>query len=397
MTRIDWPLASTTWDEKEYEALNLVMRDGRFTMGQKVREFETKFAEFFGSKNAVMVNSGSSANLLAIAALSILKRGKFQPGANIIVPAVSWATTYYPITQYGYKLKFVDINPETLCMDTQTVEAAIDSETCAIFAVNLLGQPADLPELTKLAATNGLILLEDNCESMGATISNKFCGTWGLMGTFSTFFSHHISTMEGGVIVTDDDEIADVLKSIRAHGWTRDLADENTLFSKSGRRWDDLFTFMLPGFNVRPLEFEGALGTCQLEKLPNLLATRRSNAEFFVEAFAGIDNIRLQSGPGESSWFGFSLVLTNSLEGRRDEFVAFLDDLGVESRPIVSGNFTKQPVMQFLPHDIHADLKSSDYVDGNGLFIGNHHFEISSEIEMFAEAVSVWQKGALKI
>lgn len=392
MNQIDWPLASTTWDEKEYEALSSVIRDGRFTMGQKVREFEHKFAEYFGSKNAIMVNSGSSANLLAIAALSILNRGKFRPGANIIVPAVSWATTYYPIAQYGYKLKFVDINPETLCMDTHEVEAAIDSDTCAIFAVNLLGQAADLPRLSALAQKNGLILLEDNCESMGATISDKYCGTWGLMGTFSTFFSHHISTMEGGVIVTDDDEIADVLKSIRAHGWTRDLDDKNTLFSKSGKRWDDLFTFMLPGFNVRPLEFEGALGIEQLNKLPELISNRRTNANIFVEAFGGIDGLKLQSGPGISSWFGFSLLLTDSLEGQRDKFVEFLDSLGVESRPIVSGNFTKQPVMKYMNYAIHGTLNAADYLDRNGLFIGNHHFDISTAIEALSSAVQLWQK-----
>lgn len=390
MTGINLPLAATTWGDEEFEALQAVIASGYFTMGQHVQKFEQEFAEFFGSKHAIMVNSGSSANLIAVAALAVLQKGKFKKGSNVIVPAVSWATTYYPVSQYGLELKFVDISPDTLCMDIDEVEAAIDEKTAAIFAVNLLGQPADLPALKKICDARNVILIEDNCESMGAEIEGKYCGTWGVMGTFSTFFSHHISTMEGGVVVTDDLEIAETLRSLRAHGWTRDLSPDSALRQKKGTAWDDLFTFVLPGYNVRPLEFEGALGSRQLEKLPALLNARKKNAESFIQNFRYLENIRIQSGKGVSSWFGFSLILEGPLRGQRSELLAYLEDLGVETRPIVSGNFTKQPVMKHLPHTVFGSLDVANELDENGFFIGNHHFDIGEELTELADAIKGW-------
>lgn len=390
MPKISIPLAASTWDEAEFAALLEVTSSNKFTMGERVKIFESQFAEYFGSRHAVMVNSGSSANLLAVGALAVLGRGKFRSGANVIVPAVSWATTYYPITQYGLELRFVDINPDTLCIDTAAVASAIDEKTAAVFAVNLLGQPADLPNLKILCDQKEILLLEDNCESMGAQIQNKMCGTWGIAGTFSTFFSHHMSTMEGGLVVTDDNELADAMRAMRAHGWTRDLGEENTLFQKSGSKWNDLFTFLLPGYNLRPIEFQGALGSTQLDKFPKLLEARLGNAKVFVEAFGNIEGLRIQSGEGASSWFGFSIVLTGSLKGKREKFVNFLENLGVETRPIVSGNFTKQPVLAHLPHSIHGSLPVSDELNDDGLFIGNHHFDITTQLWELADLVKDW-------
>lgn len=279
---INYPLATSSWDAAEYAALQGVIESDRFTMGPKVAEFERQFAQYFGSRHAVMVNSGSSANLIAIAAAVLDPRNEISRGDEIIVPAVSWATTYYPLHQYGLKLRFVDVDVNTLNMDLDRVEEAITPRTKGIFAVNLLGNPIDYTRLSSIAEKHNLVLWEDNCESMGAQFQGKFAGTFGQMGTFSTFFSHHISTMEGGVIVTDDARLYQMMVSLRSHGWTRELPTENHVHTKTGNHFDDLFRFVLPGYNVRPLEMSGALGLEQLAKVPELVSGRQSNARYFV-------------------------------------------------------------------------------------------------------------------
>lgn len=387
MTEITYPLATSTWDDSEYQALQDVIASGRFTMGEKVREFEAAFAKHFGSKYAVMVNSGSSANLIAIAAAVEHPELDINPGDEVIVPAVSWATTYYPIHQLGLRLVFVDIDDKTLNLDLEKVKEAITPRTKAIFAVNLLGNPAPLKELAAIAKDNGIVLLEDNCESMGASIDGKFAGTFGLAGTFSTFFSHHISTMEGGVIVTDDLFMYQAMTSLRAHGWTRELPNENLVFNKTGDKFDDLFRFVLPGYNVRPLEMSGALGITQLQKVPSLVAGRQANGELFKAAFADNPNVQIQEINGESSWFGFSMIFTGALKGRRKEIVDALTEVGIECRPIVAGNFARNPVVNRLNAYVPSELLNSDKAHFDGLFVGNHHYPINREISLLEKTI----------
>jgi hypothetical protein len=205
-----------------------------------------------------------------VAALFYTKnpRIKLNPGDEVIVPAVSWSTTYYPLYQYGLKIKFVDIDLETLNYDLSQLSQAISSKTKAIVAVNLLGNPNDFSQIKKIIGGRDITLIEDNCESLGAEFEGKKAGTFGLMGTFSTFFSHHISTMEGGLIVTNDEELYHILLSLRAHGWTRNLPKENHVCGTKGDDpFEESFRFVLPGYNVRPLEMSGALGIEQVKKL----------------------------------------------------------------------------------------------------------------------------------
>ncbi|KRA22247.1 pyridoxamine 5-phosphate oxidase [Microbacterium sp. Root61] len=381
---IQYPLATTTWDDAEYAALQTVIASGRFTMGPEVRAFEREFAEAVGAKYAVMVNSGSSANLVALAAAVVNPDVDLNPGDEVIVPAVSWATTFYPVHQLGLRLRFVDVDLDTLNIDVEKVAAAISPATKAIFAVNLLGNPADLVALTELARVHDLVLLEDNCESLGATLNGRQAGTYGLAGTYSAFFSHHISTMEGGLVTTDDEYTYQAAVSLRAHGWTRELPDDNLIHPKSGEPFDDLFRFVLPGYNVRPLEMSGALGREQVKKLPGLIEGRRRNAAVFVERFAGRDDVRIQRENGESSWFGFSLLLEGRLAGRRHDVVHALTAAGVEVRPIVAGNFTRNPVMQHLDAIVPDELPAADRIHDDGLFVGNHHYLIDAQIDLLA-------------
>lgn len=377
-----YPLATTTWDDAEYAALQRVIEGGRFTMGPQVRAFEEEFADAVGARYAVMVNSGSSANLIAVSAAVLNPRIDLSPGDEVIVPAVSWATTYSPLHQLGLRLRFVDIEAHTLNLHADAVAAALTPRTKAVFAVNLLGNPADLVRLAELAAERGVVLLEDNCEALGATLGGRSAGTFGLAGTYSTFFSHHISTMEGGVITTDDDYTYQAALSLRAHGWTRELDDDNLVFPKTGDAFEDSFRFVLPGYNVRPLEMSGALGREQVRKLPAIVAGRRRNAELFTEMFGGRGDVRIQRETGASSWFGFALILEGPLRGRRREVVSALTTAGVECRPIVAGNFTRNPVMEHYDAIVPPRLPVADQLHDDGLFVGNHHYPIPDELRL---------------
>jgi CDP-6-deoxy-D-xylo-4-hexulose-3-dehydrase len=377
----NYPLATSTWDEKELEAIQSVINRDMYTMGESVAQFEKDFCEFTGSKYAVMVSSGSAANLIATAALFYTKNPKLKRGDEVIVPAVSWSTTYYPLYQYGFKLKFVDIDLETLNYDLDALKDAITENTKMIMLVNLLGNPNDFDKIFEITKDKNIILLEDNCESMGAEYKGRLTGTFGIMGTFSTFFSHHMATMEGGVVVTDDEELYHILLSLRAHGWTRNLPKENKVCTKSDNWFEESFRFVLPGYNVRPVEMSGAIGIEQLKKLPNFLEQRRKNARFFQEFFSNHLDFIIQKDIDNSSWFGFSLIIKPTSNLKRIDIVKKLMNANIDCRPIVAGNFTRNDVMKYFDYEIHGELKNADYLHENGLFVGNSQVCLDNEIK----------------
>ncbi|GAB5459471.1 MAG: DegT/DnrJ/EryC1/StrS aminotransferase family protein [Henriciella sp.] len=381
---IKFPLATSSWDEAEINALHRVIASDRYSMGAEVSAFEQSFKDYFGARFAVMVNSGSSANLLMTAALFFTKNSdlKLEKGDEIIVPAVSWSTTYYPLAQYGLKLKFVDIDLETLNYDLDALRSAVSDKTRALMVVNLLGNPNDFDEIHKIIAGRGIVMIEDNCESMGATYNGKQAGTFGVLGSFSSFFSHHISTMEGGMVLTDDEELYHIMLSLRAHGWTRNLPKNNHVTgTKSDNSFEESFRFVLPGYNLRPLEMSGALGLEQLKKLPDLIEGRRVNGKLAQKLLSDHPLFMIQKEVGNSSWFGLSLVLRRDQGMNRDQFVAKLTEAGFECRPIVTGNFAKNEVLKYFDYEIHAELSNAEHIDTHGLFIGNHHFPITEALE----------------
>ena len=376
-----YELASSSWDNKEIEAIQDVIRRDCYTMGKSVHQFEEDFARYTNHKYCVMVNSGSSANLLAIAAMFYKKDNPLKRGDEVIVPAVSWATTYYPLYQYGLHLKFVDVNLETLNMDTDALAEAITDKTRLIFAVNLLGNPNEFAAIQEIIKGKNITLLEDNCESLGGVYDGKPLGSIGLIGTYSTFFSHHMATMEGGVIGTDDEELYDILLSIRSHGWTRHLPKENKLCVKSDNNFEESWRFILPGYNVRPVEMMGAIGVEQLKKLPEFIRHRRQNAEYFKKLFSGDDRFILQREIGLSSWFGFSCLINKGVEIDRKHIIDVLTKANIETRPIVAGNFARKEVVKWFDYEICGDLKNADYIDSHGFFIGNHQFDIKDKLD----------------
>lgn len=384
-----YSLSNDTWGSAELNAAHKVIESRCFTMGTNVRQYEKDFAEKFGAKYAVMSNSGSSANLLTMAAL--LYSGRLNRGDEVLVTAVSWSTTYFPISQMGFKLRLVDINPDTLNVDAETLEAAITGATKAVMLVNLLGNPNEFDKIRQICDDHGLIMLEDNCESMGAKFNGRYAGTFGLVGSFSTYFSHHLCTMEGGMNVTDDEELYHYMLSIRSHGWTRHLPDNMKIYRKQNDPFYESFNFIMPGFNVRPLEIEAAVGIEQLKKLDRFIEQRRKNAEFFKKRITEETKFLTQQEVGEASWFGFAIILPEEIKGRRDVFTDALREAEIEVRPVVAGNFARQMALKFLDYSVSGELKNADYIHENGFFVGNHSIEMEDNINLLIDVLkSVW-------
>ncbi|MCR9146017.1 MAG: DegT/DnrJ/EryC1/StrS family aminotransferase [Rhodobacteraceae bacterium] len=384
-----FPLATTSWDKAEYAAIDRVVQSGMFSMGPEVAKFEAMFAKAMGANHAVMVNSGSSANLIMVAALRYHKTRNLPEGSEVIVPAVSWSTTYYPLHQYGLRIKFVDIDPDTMNFDLDALADAIGPETRAIMAVNLLGNPNDFDRINAIIGDRDILLFEDNCESLGATLKGRQAGTFGIAGSYSSFFSHHIATMEGGLVVTDDEELYHIMLSLRSHGWTRHLPKVNHVTGeKSDDPFEESFKFVLPGYNLRPLEMSGAIGQEQIAKLPVIVSERRKNAESFRALMQGYPQIRIQRETGESSWFGFAMVVRPDAGFTRADLIAAFGRHGIECRPVVTGNFAKNEVVtRYMDHVIHGELRHADEIDARGLFIGNHHYPLDDKWPLLRAAL----------
>ena len=379
-----YSLSNDTWGQEELTAISKVIESNRFSMGAFVTQAEQDFAAKVGSNYAVMCSSGSAANLLAIAAM--VYSGRLQKGDEILAPAISWSTTYFPLEQLGLKTRLVDVDAHTLNMDLIKLEEAITEKTKGVFAVNLLGNPNDFEKLVVLCKKHGLVLMEDNCESMGASYQGKFAGTFGVFGTFSTFYSHHLCTMEGGFVVTDDEELYHYMLSIRAHGWTRNLPAQSKLHQKNENEFYE-------SFNLRPLEMEGALAVEQIKKLDRFVEQRRANAEYFKLRMSEFSKFYTQQAIGDASWFGFAIILRPQYAGDRDKIISMLHESEIEVRPIVAGNFARQPVFKYMDATISGELVNADYVHDNGFFVGNHSVNMKKEIDYLCKVLKEYEQG----
>ena len=376
-----YSLAESSWGEEEINAMRRVIEADHFTMGEKVKQFETAYAKKFGVKYAVMTNSGSSANLVGLASFFFKQENPLKPGDEVIVPSISWATTYYPLQQYGLKLKFLDVELDTLNIDISKLEEALTPKTKMIIAVSILGNPCSLDVIRKFCDDNGLYLFEDNCESMGAELNGKFCGTFGDIGTFSTFFSHHISTMEGGIILTENEETFHLMKSLRAHGWTRDLPYDSSIYDRGEDDFYEAYRFILPGYNARPLDLSGAIGIEQLKKLDSMIAIRRENAEVFVSLFAKDERFIIQKENGKSSWFSFTIVLNPKYAIDRSSVMEAMRTAEIEFRIITGGCFLRHDVIKYFNYETVGEIVNANIAHDRGFFVGNYPRDIKPQIE----------------
>lgn len=357
-----FPVAFKSWDEREDEAIQRVIASDRFTMGPEVEAFEVEFAAFHKMKYGIMVNSGSSANLIMVAALFAKKDRPLKRGDTVAVPALAWSTTYSPLIQHGLRLKLVDAD-NTWCSDLPDVAG------CALgVGVSILGNPAPLNFLKTALDSHDSYFIEDNCESLGAWYGNDLCGTFGLMNSFSFFHSHQLSAVEGGMITTNDAECDRLCRILRAHGWTRDV-DPPTDFDTS-------YQFSHFGFNVRPLEMHAAIAREQLKKLKGFISARQKNFALFRELTKDLPIQLPVIRSLDPSPFGLPFTV-KSTEIRR-KLVAELAGEGVESRLPTGGSFTRHPYG--TPWRAQFPTPKADQIHDTGLFLGCAPFPIEEQI-----------------
>jgi len=372
------------------------------TMGKKVKMFEEEFAKYLGVKHAIMVNSGSSANLIA---MSILTNdalpNRIMPGEEVIIPASNWVTTMNPIGDVGAIPVIVDVETDTMNIDPAKIEEAITPKTRAIMPVHLLGNPAKIKEIMEIARKHNLFVIEDTCESHGATVDGKKVGTFGDIGTFSFFFSHHISTIEGGMVVTNNDEYAELARALRVFGWARGLKNYDD-HARQHPNIDKRFLFVNKGFNFRPTELQGAIGIHQMKKLEKFIDIRRENAAYWTNRLKEFSNYLIihEERPGTRHvWFGQPVTVRHDAPFTRDEMTKYLEDHKIETRPIEVPNIAKQPSVKFINHRVSGDLKSAQYIMDHSFFFGNHQGIGKEEREYVADVIAdfIEQKVKSKI
>jgi CDP-6-deoxy-D-xylo-4-hexulose-3-dehydrase len=375
------PLNKSTIGEEEKNAVRAVLDSDRFTMGDRCQAFEREFADYLGVEHAVMVNSGSSANLIALFVMAdalIPSDGelppRIRPGSEVIVPALTWSTTIWPVLQVGAKPVFVDCDPRTLQMQPDAIDAAITPDTSAIVIVHVLGGAVDVAAVAEIARRRKLWLVEDTCESLGVAWNGRKVGSFGELATFSFYFSHHITTIEGGMVVTDDARLADLLRATRAHGWVRDMRAGGEI-AKDYPHIDPRFLFLTTGFNVRPTEINAAIGLEQLKKLPAFNERRRVVARALDAALAALDQAGeltlIRHDPRvEPAPFGYTVLCRG--QAARDGLRDHLEAAGIETRPVICGNLARQPALAHHDYRISGELAGADRVMDCGLYWGTH-------------------------
>ncbi len=387
-------LVRSSYDEDEILAAIDVILDDRMTMGPQVAAFESEWSAYLPAPFSVMVNSGSSANLMMLSALAFPGgRDHLRPGDEVIVPAVAWSTSLFPIAQVGCIPVLVDIDLETLNLDPEGVERAITPRTRAILAVHLLGNPCDMDALGDIARRHGMWLMEDACEAHGASVNGRRVGTFGDLSAFSFFYSHHMTSIEGGA-VSGQDRAAwhDLLISMRAHGWIRGRSDHDD-WVRQHPELDPRWLFVTPGYNLRPTEINAAFGRVQLSKLPGFVQQRsaiRRRVMGLLESYGRFFRFQREL-PGHShSAFGFAFIVTPNAPFSRPEFQAYLESRNIQTRPIVGSNLARQPAMRHVPHRIAGKLTNADVVHRQGVMIANHHNVTISQQDYLLECIEAF-------
>ncbi len=387
---IKYPLIHSSWNKLEIKALNKVVKTGLFTMGKNTKNFEGEFSKYLKKKYSVMVNSGSSANLIAIASLFYKKKNPLKIGDEVLVPAVAWSTTYSPLQQMGLKLKVIDIDIKDFNINFDLLKKAISKKTKLILAVNLLGIPCELEKIRKICDKKKIYLMEDNCESLGAKINNKKAGSFGDLSSHSFFYSHHISTMEGGMVSTDNYELYCILKALRAHGWSRDLPKKNILNSKKNKKnnFYEEYKFLLPGYNVRSGELNAAVGLVQIKKLDNLINIRRKNLKIFNDLFKDNSNFVIPQTNFFSSSFSFPIIIKNKNINYKLKVFNTLKKNKIDFRLIAGGCFVSQEYSKYFDYKVFKNIKNSNTLHKQGFMIGNAPVDLSKQITKLYDVLS---------
>jgi len=396
-TRIPLNEPSYSWEES-YEAIESILTTW-VTMGKKVKAFENMFAEYVGVPYAIMVNSGSSANLLALSILTNpLTKDRIKPGDEVITPAVTWATTVFPIMNVGAVPVLVDVDLRSFNIDVNEIEKAITDKTRAIMPVHLLGNPCDIKQIMEIARKHSLFVIEDCCEAHGAEVGGQKVGSFADLATFSFFFTHHISTIEGGMLLTANRDLGEMAKALRVFGWVRDMQDKNEIAEKY-KDIDSRFLFINTGYNLRPTEIQGAFGIHQMGKLDKFIDIRRDNARFWMENLEQYSDFLLlpEEKPGTKHvWFAYPITVKPDAPFTRKELVDFLESKGVETRPIMAGNISEQPAMNLFDYRKAGDLPDSRIIQSHSFFFGNHQGIGKTERKAVVDYFNEFMSGVKK-
>jgi CDP-6-deoxy-D-xylo-4-hexulose-3-dehydrase len=385
-----YPLSMATYDVEEVLAAVDSLCSFRTTMWEKTAKFEREFAALVGADEALMVNSGSSADLLVAFALTNPGAGLLSRGDEILVPSVTWPTQIWSPMMAGLRVRLVDTDPRTLNMNLEDLEAKIGPQTRAISLVHLMGNPCDMDRISEICLRHNLLLIEDCCESLGARFGGKMVGTFGLAGSYSFFFSHHLTTMEGGAIVCQDRKLSDLLRLLRAHGWARNAKyTEQTQVEGV----DSRYTFLNWGFNVRPTELQAGFGLEQLKRMEGFHDQRRKNAAYLLaqlEKYSGLLKSMVVHPNGECSWFAMPIMLDAACPFVKGALLEYLEQNGVETRPVVTGNVARQPACALFPELQETHLPGADAVHTRGFYIGIHPFESQANLDRLAELFAIF-------
>ena len=384
MARLIYPLTESVLEKADLNAAIKVINSKKITMGEKTKKIENYFNKKIVKINSLMVNSGSSANLLIFQCLINPMVKKLKAGDEVLVPAICWSTSLWPIIQSGLKVKFVDIDIETLNISLLDLEKKVSRKTKALMLVHALGNCADMTKLTDICKKNNIILIEDTCEALGSTFKNKPLGTFGEFSSFSFYYSHHITSGEGGMVCTKNSKYFEIIKSLRSHGWSRDLTKSKKIANKY-KNIDKNWIFINSGFNLRPTDINAAIGIQQLKRIKKILSIRKYNFikikneliknKKFNKQFSIIENQKHSN----IAWFGIPFILNSKDKKYKLSVMDKLNKKGVMTRPIISGNFANQPSIKLYKIKTGTKLDNADLIDKSAFFLGLHNIKITTK------------------
>lgn len=389
-SKYNYPLLSNTLSKEDINAAKKVLDSRMITMSKKTRDFEKRFAKYLGVKFALMVNSGSSANLLAISLLvNPQRKKKLLAGDEVLIPVVCWSTSLWPIVQNNLKPVFVDIDLKNLNLDIEKLSQSLTSKTKAIMCVHVLGLSADMDFIVNFAKKNNLIIIEDTCESLGSKFNNKLLGSFGTVGTFSFYYSHQITSGEGGMIVCNSKEDYEILYALRAHGWSRCPTNKKKI-EKKYPELDSRFIFINSGYNLRPTDIQAAIGLSQFRKKDIFKKNRSYNRELIIKEVMQSEKFKNQieflecSKKIDPSWFGLAVLINKQYVKKKFKYLKYLGEKKIETRPIISGNFINQPAIKLYKlNKIKKKYNNAQVVENSGFFIGLHTKIITNNLARY--------------
>jgi CDP-4-dehydro-6-deoxyglucose reductase, E1 len=382
-----YPLLSNAFSNEDILEGQKVLKSKQITMSVKTKLFERKFAKYVGSKYALMVNSGSSANLLALSLLTNpLRKKRLKPGDEIIIPVVCWSTSLWPIVQHGLKPIFVDIDLNNINISIDKLNEAITKKTKAIFCVHVLGLSANMRKIKDIAKKKNLMIIEDTCESFGSKYNNKYLGTFGEAGTYSFYYSHQITSGEGGMIVCHNKQDYEILLSLRSHGWAREKFIQKK-YNKNFANLDSRFLFVNSGYNLRPTEIQAAIGLSQFKRKNIFKKNREFNRNLIIKKVYKNKNFNNQISfldvekNVDPSWFGLAVFVDKKYKDQKFKYLNYLEKVGIETRPIISGNFMNQPAIKLYGlNKKQKKFENAQLLENLGFFIGLHTLKMNSNL-----------------